>query len=945
MRLYHFIVWFCVLGLQLQAGTPNLLRCNARVSAGGQLFTGTGRWKVALLDTDGASLWSHDGTSVNGQAPASFFTAQTLKGQAALLLGDAGMQPLPATAFTQSGLKLRLWFSDGSHGFQQLSPDQAVQPVPIALVAAQADAPADGAVAAGDFAAGAVQTGHLGAAAVTSAAFAANAVTNATLAPGAVRQSLNNAGIGVLPKGSVILSSTEDNSALAAAGFSKQGNLGSEPGWVNMPPAFWSRANQLSAWNGTEVMVWGGHQGSDDDDPNESAPWFWNPSTGVWRMGTSYPSLLVPIEEGGFGRQWWTMGAWTGSLWLIWNHSQGAAYNPQTDTWTPMSTAGAPSPRNKSAVVWTGSEMLVWGGYLDLDGLPRVADGAAYNPVTNTWRPISNIGAPSARSECATVWTGTEMIVWGGNSGYTAAGGRYNPATDTWTAMPTAGGPGYDYKNSSSVWTGTEMLIVLGDSTADTSEGWRYNPTTNLWSAMSTVNAPSERRQAATAWTGTELLVWGGYNYLVPGQVMADGGRYNPATNTWTPMAIGGAPTGRFDCTGVWTGSRFFIYGGSGAADLPDPLMRLDDASVYDPVTNSWATVATPGSPPEPGYGRSVSVWTGTEWIISGGSNVTPIAGSRYNPVTQTWKAMPTNSIGERYDHSVVWTGTELILHGGTHLGSASNQTWRWVEGETIWRSVIPPSLPPARSGHKAVWTGSKMIIFGGRETGGGILDDPGWSYDPVTVSWTALPTLNGPAPRSDHFMCWTGSKVLVWGGAMSGNGAFQGALYDPATVSWSVITPVNAPEDMIFGSAVWSGTELIVWGGGSWDNPVNIGARYNPQTNVWTTLPTAAAPSARYAHSAVWDGARMIVWGGRSSVLTSNSWLNDGAIYDPVQNVWLPLPTSNAPPARFGHHATWAGDRMLILGGDGGAGPLPEHLDDMAELNPSISRWFYVKQ
>lgn len=926
------------------AATPNLLRCNARVSAAGQLFTGTGRWKVVLLDGSGASLWSHDGTSVNGQAPASFFTAAVLKGQTTLLLGDAGMTALPSAAFTQSGLKLRLWFSDGSRGFQQLVPDQIVQPVPMALITAQADAPADGAVQAASFATGAVQSSHLAAGAVSGAALAAGAVTNAQLTPNAVKQSLNASGAGVLPKGSVILSATESNSALSAAGFAKQGNLGSEPGWVTMPPAFWSRSNHLSAWNGTEVMVWGGDQGSLETNPSEGAPWLWNPTTGIWRMGASNMTLPMPAPAYPSSREWYSMGVWTGSLWLIWNHSQGAAYNPATDTWTPMSTIGAPSPRWASAVVWTGTEMLIWGGILDLSGLPRAADGAAYNPVSNTWRSLATIGAPAARAECATVWTGTEMIVWGGNNGYTAAGGRYNPTTDTWTPMPTAGGPVYDYKSSSAVWTGTEMLIAQGDSTADTSQGWRYNPTTNLWTAMSTTNAPSPRRQAASAWTGTELIVWGGYNYFVSGQVMADGARYNPTTDTWTPMSAIGAPDARYLCTGVWTGSRFFIYGGSRASTLPDPFAPLDDAFNYDPVTNTWAVATTPGSPPEPAS-NAVSVWTGTEWIISGGFGATPIAGSRYNPVTRTWNALPTNTIGERYRHSAVWTGTELIVFGGYHLGGASNQTWRWVEGETNWRSVNPPSLPPARYDHQAVWTGSKMIIFGGRESGGGILDDPGWSYDPVTVTWTALPTLNGPSSRTDHFMCWTGSKVLVWGGTVTGNGTLDGGLYDPATVSWTPITPANAPLNILYTSAVWTGTELIVWGGGDLDSPVNTGARYNPSTNTWTSMSTAGAPSARYQHSAVWDGSRMIVWGGHSPRLTTNQWLNDGAIYDPILNVWLPLTSSNAPPPRFQHHATWAGDRMLILGGEGGPGPLSSKLDDMGELNPSISRWFYVKQ
>ena len=59
-----------------------------------------------------------------------------------------------------------------------------------------------------------------------------------------------------------------------------------------------------------------------------------------------------------------------------------ARYNPTSDTWTPLSTMGAPSPRMGPTAVWTGTEMIVWGGRVDQTTL---GDGGRYNPVTNTW--------------------------------------------------------------------------------------------------------------------------------------------------------------------------------------------------------------------------------------------------------------------------------------------------------------------------------------------------------------------------------------------------------------------------------------------------------------------------------------------------------------------------------------------------------------------------------
>lgn len=77
--------------------------------------------------------------------------------------------------------------------------------------------------------------------------------------------------------------------------------------------------------------------------------------------------------------------------------------------------------------------MIIWGG--DTIGVNR-NDGAAYDPVTNTWTAVSTAGAPSPRSRHTAVWTGSNMIVWGGLPGPTNAGAVYDPATDAWT--PTA---------------------------------------------------------------------------------------------------------------------------------------------------------------------------------------------------------------------------------------------------------------------------------------------------------------------------------------------------------------------------------------------------------------------------------------------------------------------------------------------------------------------------
>jgi len=81
----------------------------------------------------------------------------------------------------------------------------------------------------------------------------------------------------------------------------------------------------------------------------------------------------------------------------------GAIYDLASDTWSPMSMTNAPSPREAHSAVWSGTEMIVFGGATTmLDGTP-VNDGAIYPLATDTWRPISTLNGPGARADHAAV--------------------------------------------------------------------------------------------------------------------------------------------------------------------------------------------------------------------------------------------------------------------------------------------------------------------------------------------------------------------------------------------------------------------------------------------------------------------------------------------------------------------------------------------------------------
>jgi hypothetical protein len=69
--------------------------------------------------------------------------------------------------------------------------------------------------------------------------------------------------------------------------------------------------------------------------------------------------------------------------------------------------------------------MIIWGGNF-------LNTGGKYNPSTDSWTATSTTDAPTGTFDHTAVWTGNEMIVWGGYDfpQFLNTGGRYCPLAD-----------------------------------------------------------------------------------------------------------------------------------------------------------------------------------------------------------------------------------------------------------------------------------------------------------------------------------------------------------------------------------------------------------------------------------------------------------------------------------------------------------------------------------
>ncbi len=329
--------------------------------------------------------------------------------------------------------------------------------------------------------------------------------------------------------------------------------------------------------------------------------------------------------------------------------------------WVNGTVTGVPSARAGHSAVWTGQQLMVWGG--DLGSGSYSAGGGAYSPASDVWQNFTAFQAPSARAGHTAVWTGTEMIIWGGSgaAGFATTASRYHRINAEWNAVSTASAPAAR-DGHTALWTGSRMVIFSGrNGTGLLADGGAYDPVNNSWSALPTTDAPEGRRFATAVWTGASALYWGGQGV---GGELASGGRLDcnaGLPQSWQPIATTGAPAARTRHTAVWTGSKMIVWGGQQSGVL------LGDGAAYDPGTDTWTNLPLVGAPVA--RAGHVAVWSGTELLIYGGedSSGTPLAsGGAYDPVKNKWRTLDTATGAlARTSSTAVWSGSELILFGG----------------------------------------------------------------------------------------------------------------------------------------------------------------------------------------------------------------------------------------------------------------------------------------
>ncbi len=365
------------------------------------------------------------------------------------------------------------------------------------------------------------------------------------------------------------------------AGFGASGS------WVPVPIIDITDVNGIAAasgiWTGNRFIVWGGyHSGSNTVASGvKNLGYMHNPSTDSW-TNTSITGAPAAREKHfgarAAGNKMLIFGGLSYTLTgASIPYGDGAIYDPLNNTWSTLfSTTGTPTPyafvTGQKCLDTIANKLYTFNWYIN------VPYAYVYNINTNTWAPFTTSNCPPVTVQLgySSVWMGTPVnkwMIWGGNPASGVTDGRiFNPASAAWESISP---PPIGFQPATSpklVWTGTDVIVyggTLAGTDNNSNQAYRYNPNTNVWTTLSSLNKPSPRFQFSYVYGNNKFFIWGGFEkqFDLSYIKVNSGAYYDIVLNTWNEIPLTfSTPDRRAGSSIDWTGQNLYIWGGSSEA-------------------------------------------------------------------------------------------------------------------------------------------------------------------------------------------------------------------------------------------------------------------------------------------------------------------------------------------------------------------------------------------
>jgi hypothetical protein len=294
-------------------------------------------------------------------------------------------------------------------------------------------------------------------------------------------------------------------------------------------------------------------------------------------------------------------------------------------------------------------------------------------------------------------------------------------------------------------------------------------------------------------WTGRSLVGWGGSYY--GGGPRSDGLLYDAASERWRRVPPGPLAA-RESAATAWTGSPVLFWGGEASG------RAFADGAALDPESVTWTRLR---AAPLTARAPAASAWTGAEFIVWGDRSRSRRSrdGAAYDPVRHRWRRLPRAPIALNAVSSV-WIGGELLIYGAwldhnNHSRRASAQGIAYRPSTNRWRLLRPFfSLSPQASSVAAA--GGAVLVWDY------LLEAA--LYEPRTDRWIRLPRLPLRAAECGPSSASLGRVVLAWycgrGALFNVSTRRWSILPQPPIPTFSTLVPASS-QALLVGPALWA--------------------------------------------------------------------------------------------------------------------------------------------
>ncbi len=251
--------------------------------------------------------------------------------------------------------------------------------------------------------------------------------------------------------------------------------------WQKLPEAPLSpRKTPSVVWTGTEFIVWGGSDGAPHGLSDGAA---YDPATGRWRTIAPAPTAHPGANA-----------VWVGDRMVVLAGMGGQAYDPVVDTWSALPEL-EPGPLTKgfTDAVSTNGQLLGVGVDMSDSGQSAVLTAWRLDTIADRWVELSQITAPTALpvgrfvsaadqfSVYDPIATDDGFVLWSGWEG----GWRF-ALDEGWSRVPRIPKPdGGRYNGTAALWDGGRLSAVVSLGTATTGSYGLMSLDDTGWSALS----------------------------------------------------------------------------------------------------------------------------------------------------------------------------------------------------------------------------------------------------------------------------------------------------------------------------------------------------------------------------------------------------------------------------------------------------------------------------